>query len=377
MFPICSCLPAYRQKRLYLPDDVKCKCRLTSYAPNLHDFSPAIQEEIFVQHKRSEDDINLAVIQDGEVTCLKNVIVPLQFPEKNLSKAFEPRIINPSIVRAIRKIEEEKLGHSPNVHMISATTHNPIDKLDPIRHEGRDPNDYYFHNGKMISIDPKDKPHLLPKEKIVGVYKDIHCVTEHISEEAIKGTLVITNFKIHFLANAVNSSSDLAYSFMKSPAGRKIILDMPLGFVNKINEKSDPHRIKVDCKDMRHFTLLLGEKRQETQIIDFQSILDLEISNPLMTLFVEIIFSCVLPKKEKMAAKHRRSGSLDLSPQSNNSKFYDKPSNKLNKSLDDLVKKTGLDNSFAIDSFAKGNFEQNLMDDLRAKLLKQGPASNE
>ena len=152
---------------------------------------------------------------------------------------------------------------------------------------------------------------------------------------------------------------------------------MPLGFVNKITKKSDPHRIKVDCKDMRYFTLLLDENRQENQIIDFQSILDLEINNQLIKFFVEWFFSCVLPRKEKMAAKHRRSGSLDLSPQSINSKFYDKLSNKLNKSLDDLVKKTGLDNSFAIDSFAKRNFKQNLMDDLRAKLLKQGPVSNE
>ena len=41
-------------------------------------------------------------------------------------------------------------------------------------------------------------------------------------------------------------------------------------------------------------------------------------------------------------------------------------SNKLNKSLDDLDKKTGLDNSFD-----RRNFEKNLMDDLRKKLLNQ------
>ena len=191
-------------------------------------------------------------------------------------------------------------------------------------------------------------------------------MSEHISEEAIKGTLVITNFKIHFLANAVNSLDDLAHSFMKSPTGRKIILDMPLGFVNKIDKKSDPHRINVDCKDMRYFTLLLGEKRQETQIIDYQSMIDLEISNPLIKFLAKWFFSCVLPNQEKMAAKHRRSGSLDLSFQSKNSTFYDGLMNKLNRSLHNLDKKKDLDNSFA-----RPNFEKNLMDDLRKKLLSE------
>ena len=365
MLPICSCLPSYRQKRLYLPDDGKCKCHLTSYTPTLHDFSPDIQRKIFAQRKRSKEDVNLALIQDGEATYLKTAIVPLQNPVQNVSNELQPTIIDPSIVRTIRKIEDEKLGHKPNVHKISAIIHNPMDELDPISHERRDPDDY-FHSGSMIKIDPNDKPHLLPKEKIVEVYKDIQCVTGHILEEAIKGTLVVTNLKIHFLANAINSLDDLGNSFMKSPTGRKVILDMPLGFVNKITKKSDPHRIKVDCKDMRYFTLLLDENRQENQIIDFQSILDLEINNQLIKFFVEWFFSCVLPRKEKMAAKRRRSVSLDLKLQSKNSKFYDRFSNKLNKSLDDLDKKTGLDNSFD-----RRNFEKNLMDDLRKKLLNQ------
>ena len=369
MFPFCTGLPVHRQKRLYLPNDTKCRCRLTSYIPNLHDFSPDIQEKISRQLKRGEEDINLPMIPDGEETCLKNATVPPRFPEKSVSKDSKPRIIEPSIARAISKIEEEKLGHSQNVHKISAIIHSPIDRLDPMRHEERDPDDY-FHSGSLIKIDPEDKPHLLPKEKIVEVYKDIQCVAEHISEEAIKGTLVLTNLKIHFLANATNSLDDLGHSFMKSPTGRKVILDMPLGFVNKINKKSDPNRIKIDCKDMRYFTLLLNENRQETQIIDFQSILDLKIKNPLITFLVEWFFSCVLPKKEKITAKHRRSGSLDLNPQLENSKFYDRFSYKLNKSLDDLDKKTVVDHSSA-----RRNFEKNLMDDLHKKLLDQGLSS--
>ena len=99
----------------------------------------------------------------------------------------------------------------------------------------------------------------------------------------------MTNFKIHFLSNIKDFRTDMI-PMKKSPSGRNVILDMPLGFVSKVKpvvNGLDLIGIKVDCKDMRYFTLIMDEVKNFT----LPSILDLKISNPFIILLVDWISS--------------------------------------------------------------------------------------
>ena len=176
----------------------------------------------------------------------------------------------------------------------------------PINGRKRKSSNYTNINGdKIFEVDPEDIPPLLPMEMILCTYKDAKCVTEHISKEPIKGTLVVSNFKLHFLSKTQELKKGVSPTMANV---RSAILNMPLGFVNKvepIGDENDPFKIKVDCKDMRHFVLLLGDPIQKNPKRILQNISDLKINNPLLTALANWVSKSIFPPKSKLKANSK------------------------------------------------------------------------
>ena len=75
---------------------------------------------------------------------------------------------------------------------------------------------YSYHNrGEIIKIDPEETPHLLSNESVFGLYKDAKCIFAYVSKEKITGTLVVTNFKIHFLSDKKDIGTKNIHSLRK------------------------------------------------------------------------------------------------------------------------------------------------------------------
>ena len=180
----------------------------------------------------------------------------------------------------------------------------------------------------------------------------------------ITGTLLVTNFKIHFLSDKKDSGAKNIPSLRKSPTGRAIILDIPLGFISKVEPVGNnfiPMKIKVHCKDMRYFTLIVNKASIETHKNSLQN-----VNNPLLSILVNWISKRVQIGKEKKKARDK-AGSFDLELESSRSEFYrhQKLSRQYSKSLNNLGKETKLDH------FDRSNFKLNYLSELNSRLLKK------
>ena len=277
-------------------------------------------------------------------------------------------------------IISQNLANTKHCCIFSCIANEGID--EEYRNSNRQPQSSFYclppsngtDYGTVIEVDPEDTPPLLHNERIVALYKDSKCITEHISKEAIKGTLVVTNYKIHFLSNTQESKKDESPTMINV---RSAILNMPLGFVNKveaIGDEWDPFKIKVDCKDMRSFVFLLGDPIQKNTKGILQKISELKISNPSLTAMTNWMSKSIFQQKGLKDVKNCDKPPVSLKQQPPEPDFRKELNKKLDKSLNSLMIDAGIEGSFTPwlpDALnAKPNSLDNTLVDLQ--LLKLG-----
>ena len=109
--------------------------------------------------------------------------------------------------------------------------------------------------GAMLAdLDPEDAPPLFVGEKVVEKLEDVCYKLSNTVITSSRGTLFLTNYKIHFQSNITNI-------LPQSPSS---ILNIPLGFVTSIQRfrnQNDAQMesmcgLKVSCKDFREYTFV-------------------------------------------------------------------------------------------------------------------------
>ena len=117
--------------------------------------------------------------------------------------------------------------------------------------------------GDMLAdLDPEDAPPLLVGEKVVEKLEDVCYKLSNTVITSSRGTLFLTNYKIHFQSNITNI-------LPQSPSS---ILNIPLGFVSSIEmfrnqndaQKESMCGLNVSCKDFREFTFVFPSKFNTT-----------------------------------------------------------------------------------------------------------------
>ena len=106
----------------------------------------------------------------------------------------------------------------------------------------------------LDDLDPEDAPLLLVGEKVVEKLEDVCYKLSNTVITSSRGTLFLTNYKIHFQSNITNI-------LPQSPSS---ILNIPLGFVSSIQKfrnQNDAQMesmcgLKVSCKDFREYTFV-------------------------------------------------------------------------------------------------------------------------
>ena len=358
MFHSCFCLPSPIENEDF---------PYGSYRPSLHDFSPEIQEELRLSlHSGNlihKENFSKA---DEHISNLRNEISSAILPRtKALPEVQDDYRNGTNLERSV--VSQNIRDKSRDIISLNSTLDTKGQnfelrtKVDSIY---RKPIYSYYNGGAMTKADPEETPHLLPNESVVRLYKDARCIFEYISGQKITGTLVVTNFKIHFLSDKNDSGTENISSLRKSPAGRNIILDMPLGFVSKVEPVGNdliPIKIKVHCKDLRFFTLIINKASIEIHKNFLQN-----INNPLLSVLVNWISKRVMIGKEKMKSKDK-AGSFDLELESSSSRSFmgKKLSRQYSKSLNNLDKETKLDH------LSKTNFKLNYLPELNSRLMKK------
>ena len=111
-------------------------------------------------------------------------------------------------------------------------------------------------------------PPLLSGERVEGVYKDMTYLCPYSLPCAVKGSMVLTNYRIYFKSDVYDISASSSGSPLQSPP---LVLDVPLGFVSNIvkiggqNRPGDEHAygIEVVCKDIRTLKFAMSKKFQD------------------------------------------------------------------------------------------------------------------
>ena len=111
-------------------------------------------------------------------------------------------------------------------------------------------------------------PPLLAGERVEGVYKDMTYLCPYSVPSALKGTLVLTNYRIYFKSDTHELSTSSSGSPLQPPP---LVLDVPLGFVSNVakmggqNRPGDEHAygLEIVCKDIRSLRFAMSKKFQE------------------------------------------------------------------------------------------------------------------
>ena len=123
--------------------------------------------------------------------------------------------------------------------------------------------------GDMLAdLDPEDAPPLLVGEKVVEKLENVCYKLSNTVITSSRGTLFLTNYKIHFQSNITNI-------LPQSPSS---ILNIPLGFVSNIQKfrnQNDAQMesmcgLKVSCKDFREYTFVFPNTFKTTLKKDLQ-----------------------------------------------------------------------------------------------------------
>ena len=172
--------------------------------------------------------------------------------------------------------------------------------------------------GDMLAdLDPEDAPPLLVGEKVVEKLEDVCYKLSNTVITSSRGTLFLTNYKIHFQSNITNI-------LPQSPSS---ILNIPLGFVSSIEmfrnqndaQKESMCGLNVSCKDFREFTFVFPSTFKTALKKELQSLPFGKLDAGLGVFQAVLGMSRMLPGLKKpvgtnLAQSRRKSRSLhDLS----------------------------------------------------------------
>ena len=108
-------------------------------------------------------------------------------------------------------------------------------------------------------------PPLLAGERVEGMYKDMTYICPYSLPCAVKGSMVLTNYRIYFKSDEYDISTTSSGSPLQAPP---LVLDVPLGFVSNVvkiggqNRPGDEHAygLEIVCKDIRTLKFAMSKK---------------------------------------------------------------------------------------------------------------------
>ena len=111
-------------------------------------------------------------------------------------------------------------------------------------------------------------PPLLAGERVEGMYKDMTYICPYSLPCAVKGSMVLTNYRIYFKSDVHDISTSSSGSPLQAPP---LVLDVPLGFVSNVikiggqNRPGDEHAygLELVCKDIRTLKFAMSKKFQD------------------------------------------------------------------------------------------------------------------
>jgi hypothetical protein len=111
-------------------------------------------------------------------------------------------------------------------------------------------------------------PPLVAGERVEGMYKDMTYLCPYSLPCAVKGSMVLTNYRIYFKSDVYDISTSSSGSPLQAPP---LVLDVPLGFVSNVikiggqNRPGDEHAygLEIVCKDIRTLKFAMSKKYQD------------------------------------------------------------------------------------------------------------------
>ena len=100
------------------------------------------------------------------------------------------------------------------------------------------------------------------------MYKDMTYLCPYSLPCAVKGSMVLTNYRIYFKSDVYDISTSSSGSPLQAPP---LVLDVPLGFVSnvvKIGGQARPgdeqsYGLEIVCKDIRTLKFAMSKKYQD------------------------------------------------------------------------------------------------------------------
>ena len=104
-----------------------------------------------------------------------------------------------------------------------------------------------------------------------AVYKDMTYLCPYSLPSAVKGTLVLTNYKLYFKSDSCTISTSSSGSPLQAPP---LILDVPLGFISNITKmggqrstEENAYGLEIVCKDIRSLRFAMSKKFQDDAMV--------------------------------------------------------------------------------------------------------------
>ena len=120
-------------------------------------------------------------------------------------------------------------------------------------------------SGSSVQNEADNIPPLLVGERVEGMYKDMTYLCPYSLPCAVKGSMVLTNYRIYFKSDEYDISTSSSGSPLQAPP---LVLDVPLGFVSNVikiggqNRPGDEHAygLEIVCKDIRTLKFAMSKK---------------------------------------------------------------------------------------------------------------------
>lgn len=162
--------------------------------------------------------------------------------------------------------QNERMGRGLNEARISVEGGAPSSKAITQQEEVRGGKSYSSTN----SVGAEILPMLLKGECIIQMYQDMTYLCPHSLPSAVKGTLVLTNYRLNFKSDScqlINTSSSGS-----SIQPHLLVLDVPLGFVSNITKFGGQKRateehdygLEIVCKDIRSLRFAMSKFQDNT-----------------------------------------------------------------------------------------------------------------
>ena len=163
------------------------------------------------------------------------------------------------------KEENERVEQGNAEVRISLERGAPSSKSIPLQETERG-----ITNSSTNSVGVDIIPILLKGESIIQMYQDMTYLCPYSLPSAVKGTLVLTNYRLYFKSDSCTINTSSSGSPLQPPP---LILDVPLGFVSNItkiggqNTSTSEHAygLEIVCKDIRSLRFAMSKFQDNTQ----------------------------------------------------------------------------------------------------------------